>query len=369
MKKIFTLLAVALCAIGASAQGSYYVTEGEVFTSGQEVTSVPNIKLTLGADMYTESSTKNNNKGKKYSLFDYTAYISGDVNPKYESNIPISGTYFMFEPQEDGILEFTFIIDKNKKLYVLEDAAKLENLNLKNKDNEILNYVCDEVFSTSAKQYGVGTVDVKAGKTYYVYGAGTKMGFFGFKYELAKKSISSSSYATYTSLVPCKTPTGLTAYTAAYNSSTGKVDLKEVADGIIPAKTGVILKGAAKDYTMAAAETTATELAGNELVGLTEAHNVAADDNAYILVNDEGEVKFGKATVGSTIAAGKVYLPIANANAAKLVSMDFGGTNGINAVETVEANDGAYYTLSGVKTLKPAKGQLYIHNGKKFLAK
>lgn len=363
MKKIFTLLAVALCAIGASAQGSYYVNVGDKFTSEQEITSVPNIKLTLGAD------ANGYNDGKAYSVFDYTAYVAGKTAPKYTDGVPTTGTFYKFEPQEDGILEFTFIIDKNKKLFVVEDAVKLENLNLKNKSNEILKYVCGEAFSTSVKQYGVGTVDVKAGKTYYIYGEATKMGFFGFKYELAKKSISSSSYATYTSLVPCKTPTGLTAYTAAYNSSTGKVDLKEVADGIIPAKTGVILKGAAKDYTMAAAETTATELAGNELVGLTEAHEVAADDNAYILVNDEGEVKFGKATVGSTIAAGKVYLPIANANAAKLVSMDFGGTNGINAVETVEANDGAYYTLSGVKTLKPAKGQLYIHNGKKFLVK
>ena len=80
-------------------------------------------------------------------------------------------------------------------------------------------------------------------------------------------------------------------------------------------------------------------------------------------------MKFGKATVGTTLAAGKVYLPIENPNAAKIIGMDFDATTGINAVETASDKDDAYYTLSGVKTLKPTKGMLYIHNGKKYIAK
>ena len=108
-------------------------------------------------------------------------------------------------------------------------------------------------------------------------------------------------------------------------------------------------------------------LAGNKLVGVTADYTLT--DKDYILVNDGGVVKFGKATVGTTLAAGKVYLPIENPNAAKIISMDFDGTTGINAVETASDKDDAYYTLSGVKTLKPTKGMLYIHNGKKYIAK
>lgn len=108
-------------------------------------------------------------------------------------------------------------------------------------------------------------------------------------------------------------------------------------------------------------------LDGNKLKGVTADYTLT--DKDYILVNDGGVVKFGKATVGTTLAAGKVYLPIENPNAAKIISMDFDGTTGINAVETASDKDDAYYTLSGVKTLKPTKGMLYIHNGKKYIAK
>mgnify|MGYP004678753245 FL=1 len=143
--------------------------------------------------------------------------------------------------------------------------------------------------------------------------------------------------------------------------------LTEVADGIIPANNGVILKGEAKEYTMETVTSEATTFAGNELVGVTADYTLT--DKDYILVNDGGVVKFGKATVGTTLAAGKVYLPIENPNAAKIINMDFDGTTGINAVETASDKDDAYYTLSGVKTLKPTKGMLYIHNGKKYIAK
>ena len=180
-------------------------------------------------------------------------------------------------------------------------------------------------------------------------------------------TVGTAGYATFCTTATCKVPSGLTAYTAAYNATSGKVDLTEVADGIIPANNGVILKGEAKEYTMETATSEVTKLAGNELVGVTADYTLT--DKDYILVNDGGVVKFGKATVGTTLAAGKVYLPIENPSAAKIISMDFDGTTGINAVETASDKDDAYYTLSGVKTLKPTKGMLYIHNGKKYIAK
>ena len=180
-------------------------------------------------------------------------------------------------------------------------------------------------------------------------------------------TVGTAGYATFCTTATCKVPSGLTAYTAAYNATSGKVDLTEVADGIIPANNGVILKGEAKKYTMETATSEVKSLDGNKLKGVTADYTLT--DKDYILVNDGGVVKFGKATVGTTLAAGKVYLPIENPNAAKIISMDFDGMTGINAVETASDKDDAYYTLSGVKTLKPTKGMLYIHNGKKYIAK
>ena len=57
MKKLFALLVIALSAIGASGQGVYKIAEGDQIKGGQEITSVPNIKMTFGNDTY--------NSGKK----------------------------------------------------------------------------------------------------------------------------------------------------------------------------------------------------------------------------------------------------------------------------------------------------------------
>lgn len=357
MKKIFTLLAVALCAIGASAQ----TVEWNFSDSQWEAKKYAEVTEIDGLTIYGAS-------GKEITI-EANSKTVDEVS--YTKRLKFGGTgAFSKDVPQNRVLSFE--VNGKCSIYVVlahgSSTGDARSLNIDGiVDGKKTNIGSISVNASETKS---GTVEYNTDKatTIYIYSAKSGINLYDIKVT-PKVTIGTTNYATFCASATCVVPTGLTAYTAAYNSSTGKVDLKEVADGIIPAKVGVILKGAAGDYAMAAAETTATELAGNELVGLTEAHEVAADDNAYILVNDEGEVKFGKATVGSTIAAGKVYLPIANANAAKLVSMDFGGTNGINAVETVEANDGAYYTLSGVKTLKPAKGQLYIHNGKKFLAK
>lgn len=48
--------------------------------------------------------------------------------------------------------------------------------------------------------------------------------------------------------------------------------------------------------------------------------------------------------------------------------IDDPSTTGINAVENASnKNDGAYYTLAGIKVTNPVKGQVYIHNGKKVM--
>lgn len=149
------------------------------------------------------------------------------------------------------------------------------------------------------KTNGTVTFDVEAGGTYYVMVSGSKMGFFGFKYSITA-TVGTAGYATFCSTATCKVPSGLTAYTAAYNATSGKVDLTEVADGIIPANNGVILKGEAKEYTMETATSEVKSLTDNELVGVTADYTLT--DKDYILVNDGGVVKFGKATVGTTLA-------------------------------------------------------------------
>lgn len=357
MKKLFVLLVIALSAIGANGQTTYVLNK-------TTCTSVSDKKKLLSVFEYT-SESKN---------FTITLPEGTEKACTYGSNNGLNnGTKFSRN------IDYTITVPNDVEISKIKFKGYSNDTKKGNKSYLKIN---DVEYSDDLFEVAVGSTETVIKDYSYDWKKGEKTLKFRFlggetvaEIYLTEASESSSitatvgtaGYATFCTTATCKVPSGLTAYTAAYNATSGKVDLTEVADGIIPANNGVILKGEAKEYTMETATSKATTLAGNELVGVTADYTLTGKD--YILVNDGGVVKFGKATVGTTLAAGKVYLPIENPNAAKIISMDFDGTTGINAVETASDKDDAYYTLSGVKTLKPTKGMLYIHNGKKYIAK
>lgn len=357
MKKLFVLLVIALSAIGANGQTTYVLNK-------TTCTSVSDKKKLLSVFEYT-SESKN---------FTITLPEGTEKACTYGSNNGLNnGTKFSRN------IDYTITVPNDVEISKIKFKGYSNDTKKGNKSYLKIN---DVEYSDDLFEVAVGSTETVIKEYSYDWKKGEKTLKFRFlggetvaEIYLTEASESSSitatvgtaGYATFCTTATCKVPSGLTAYTAAYNATSGKVDLTEVADGIIPANNGVILKGEAKEYTMETATSEVTKLAGNELVGVTADYTLT--DKDYILVNDGGVVKFGKATVGTTLAAGKVYLPIENPNAAKIISMDFDGTTGINAVETASDKDDAYYTLSGVKTLKPTKGMLYIHNGKKYIAK
>ena len=348
---------IALSAIGASGQG---VQEWNFSTwnTGDYTEEITKDGLTLYAT-----------SGKKITVDGNTKTVDGI---KYTQRLKFGGTGKFDKSGKPLNRVISFGVSGNCDIYIVlahgsssGDARdlKIDAVIEGNKTNI-------GSISVNANEIKSGTVVYNQTKpaTIYIYSGNSGINLYDIKVTPSiTATVGTAGYATFCTTATCKVPSGLTAYTAAYNATSGKVDLTEVADGIIPANNGVILKGEAKEYTMETATSKATTLAGNKLVGVTADYTLT--DKDYILVNDGGVVKFGKATVGTTLAAGKVYLPIENPNAAKIISMDFDGTTGINAVETASDKDDAYYTLSGVKTLKPTKGMLYIHNGKKYIAK
>lgn len=357
MKKLFALLMIALSAIGASGQG---VQEWNFSTwnTGDYTEEITKDGLTLYAT-----------SGKKITVDGNTKTVDGI---KYTQRLKFGGTGKFDKSGKPLNRVISFGVSGNCDIYIVlahgsssGDARdlKIDAVIEGNKTNI-------GSISVNANEIKSGTVVYNQTKpaTIYIYSGNSGINLYDIKVTPSiTATVGTAGYATFCTTATCKVPSGLTAYTAAYNATSGKVDLTEVADGIIPANNGVILKGEAKEYTMETATSKATTLAGNKLVGVTADYTLT--DKDYILVNDGGVVKFGKATVGTTLAAGKVYLPIENPNAAKIINMDFDATTGINAVETASDKDDAYYTLSGVKTLKPTKGMLYIHNGKKYIAK
>lgn len=181
--------------------------------------------------------------------------------------------------------------------------------------------------------------------------------------------LSAGGMGTFCSATGCKAPDGLDVYTASVSGNT--VTLNKVSNGIIPAGEGVVLAGeASKTYYMTPCEAEG-KLEGNSLKGTLD-KTLIENSYSYVLVYDKAEAVsyFKNFQNGAYMPAGKAYLeiPAAAQNSILKVVINNGGTNGINTVGNDDAQTGDYYTLSGLKTLKPQKG-IFIHNGKKIIMK
>ena len=129
----------------------FAVEQGKTYTSGQRF-DFDNISLTIGEaggadfDRYAEDG----------------CYVDNNVNG---SNA--GGSFYVFEPKEDGILAVDVRLNNWKTLQVLEDGEPLEGISGK---------AFADIFM------GNISFPVQAGKTYKVYADGSKLGLGGFTF-------------------------------------------------------------------------------------------------------------------------------------------------------------------------------------------
>lgn len=83
---------------------------------------------------------------------------------KEAKNLPVKGTYYVFEPTKDGQLEVTVGVEKGKTIIVTEDGEA----------------IVDE--KKTADFEGSVTFPVEATKTYYVFAPETNVKLFGYKF-------------------------------------------------------------------------------------------------------------------------------------------------------------------------------------------
>ena len=153
-----------------------------------------------------------------------------------------------------------------------------------------------------------------------------------------------------------------------------------IENGIVPANTGVILKGAAGNYT-GVITTTEAVIENNDLVAATKeiaslATETTVDEVKYknYILNVVDETPGFYQAAGKKVAAGKAYLQVLAATVAEAKTLTIvwsdGETTGIeeNYEFGTMNSDAATFDLSGRKVANPTKG-LYIKNGKKFIVK
>lgn len=188
-----------------------------------------------------------------------------------------------------------------------------------------------------------------------------------------------AGYATFSSTYAVDfSESGLTAYTATVSEN--KVVMTPIENGIVPANTGVILKGAAGYYT-GVITTTEAVIENNDLVAATEeipslATETTVDEVTYknYILNVVNETPGFYQANDKKVAAGKAYLQVLAATVAEAKALTIvwndGETTGIeeNYEFGTMNSDAATFDLSGRKVANPAKG-LYIKNGKKFIVK
>lgn len=160
---------------------------------------------------------------------------------------------------------------------------------------------------------------------------------------------------------------------SAFKPSTGEVTLTRITD--VPANTGIVVKGDADTYSIpwGAGET----VVANMLVGVTEntvLNKVDGDYTNYILAKKNGNLGFYAVSDGSTLSAGKAYLPLPTAQlpsgaGVRQMTMIFDDeTTGIQQTISSAESNKDYYDLQGRRVSTPTHG-IYIVNGKKVVIK
>ena len=138
-------------------------------------------------------------------------------------------------------------------------------------------------------------------------------------------------------------------------------------NGIVPAGTGLLMtgtEGATYVFPLTSGDATA-DVSGNKLVGVTKDTDLSTltDGNSHYVYDNDA---FRLQSTG-TIAANLAYLSLPTADTDK-INVSLGGATGIKGIAADNEDNGAWYTLDGVKVNeKPTVKGLYIHHGKKVV--
>ena len=168
LKKL-TLTLVALFAISAGAWAQTTVKYS--FTHGLKFASGTTVEVKNGSDVVA-TVTYGESGGEEFRtelttgptvLEGYTAYTQGNGT---NGNLT-GGTFYTIVPVYDGSIDVAVVLNGNKAFYILEDGVALEGYN---------------GITVPQKYYGTFTFSVSAGKSYKLYAAGAKLGFYGFEY-------------------------------------------------------------------------------------------------------------------------------------------------------------------------------------------
>lgn len=137
----------------------FALNEGDVYTSGQSANVNGVATITFGEEGgadFGAAAANGNVEG-------YTASTGGNGTNGNKAG----GTFYTIKTEKEGTIEVAVVLNAGKSFYIEEDGTALADYN---------------GISVDTKYYGTFKFDVKAGSSYKIYCAGSKLGFYGFKF-------------------------------------------------------------------------------------------------------------------------------------------------------------------------------------------
>lgn len=137
----------------------FALNEGDVYTSGQSANVNGVATITFGEEGGADFGAAAANG----SVEGYTAFSNGNGTNGNKAG----GTFYTIKTEKEGTIEVAVVLNAGKSFYIEEDGTALADYN---------------GISVDTKYYGTFKFDVKAGSSYKIYCAGSKLGFYGFKF-------------------------------------------------------------------------------------------------------------------------------------------------------------------------------------------
>ncbi len=311
--------------------------DGMEYADGETMIITPEIDAEWGDVKFPAPSLLNK------SAEDITANLRYTVDlPHGYFNECISGTCYLRDAS-GNYASGNFIIPANK------DISSLCEWSCGYTDTwEAKTGTCTAKFTVYVDGDPAGSCTVK-----YIYDKGAVL----------TQTIGSARYATLYADRALSVPEGLTAYTATEGDD--RLYTTAITDGVIPARTGVILEGNANTYTFYTAPNLGTADRGCLKGVLADTTNPGG---CYVLSQVKGSVGFYRLGDGVTLKANRAYYqPTAAGANAFLLDILGNGTTDISLTKSPLKGDlEGRYDLTGRCIQGHAKG-VSIVNGKKVI--
>lgn len=393
-RKLLTLITLFACAAGAvQAQGTTKATPVQEW----DFSTIGSTDFETLAQDGTNWTYDGNGYYKNVSAITTAAELSANgttlqstkgllMYSKSEGNIRLREKML----QLNGASKNTNITIQNLTAgqYIIIEARTAKSTEARNIEFRSGATIIDENYTATADTHFVAAKATAATAT---FGGTSGMYYYSIKVYDAKSieevSVSSYGVATYSSSNALDfSNTGIDAYYVPSSGINGTtVTPTVVKDGIVPSETGIIIKNTSVAKVAAVPTVTTTASFDDNLLKpvISETTVSKAETGYYnyifgITGTDESTIGFYEiGSTPATLPAGKAYLQVSSelsttTGGAKYFTLSFDGDSDVTGISNVAveraAEDGAYYTLSGVRVAQPTKG-LYIHNGKKVVIK